>query len=175
MLILVICVAGLHAQAQQDLKVIIIRHAEKPVNGDNLSCAGFDRALKLPAVIKAKFGVPNYVYVPAPSTGKATKSLRMLQTVSPLAVKYNLPLNTNYDVTQTAKLATNIMKRTGTVLVVWEHDNIRGIVSALGVGPEKLKWPGNDFDTIWVVTFYNGTATLSADKENIQPVDNCAF
>ncbi|RFZ92813.1 histidine phosphatase family protein [Mucilaginibacter conchicola] len=177
--ILLLCLAfgfyGQRASAQQDLKVIIIRHAEKPVVGDNLSCAGFDRAMKLPAVIKAKFGVPNYLYVPAPNTGKATKALRMLQTISPLAVKYNLPLNTNYDVTQTAKLANNIMKRQGTVLVVWEHDNIRGIIDAFGIKTKKLKWAGNDFDGIWIVTFHNGSASLSVDKENIQPVANCAF
>ncbi|WP_214073842.1 histidine phosphatase family protein [Mucilaginibacter sp. dw_454] len=161
--------------AQQGLRIIILRHAEKPNQGDNLSCAGFDRALKLPAVIKAKFGVPDYLYVPAPSTGKVTKSLRMTETISPLAIKYNLAINTNYDTDETAQLAANILKKTGTVLVVWEHDNISGIIKALDVDTKKLKWKGDDFDSLWIVTIKGNQRTLTKDVQNIHPSGNCAF
>ncbi len=161
--------------AQSPLKIIILRHAEKPDNGDNLSCAGFDRALKLPKVIIAKFGVPNYLYVPAPSVGKVTKSLRMMETISPLAVKYNLPVNTNYDATQTKRLAASILKRSGTVVVVWEHGNIPAIISALGVDSEKLKWKGIDFDSLWIVTINGKRVVLTKDVQAIHPSANCNF
>ena len=35
-------------------KVIIIRHGEKPDEGDNLSCQGFNRAFQLADVLYAK-------------------------------------------------------------------------------------------------------------------------
>ncbi|WP_342648440.1 histidine phosphatase family protein [Mucilaginibacter sp. CSA2-8R] len=161
--------------AQSPLKVIIIRHAEKPEKGDNLSCQGLNRAMQLPAVLVKQFGIPNYAYVPAPSVGKATKSGRMMQTIWPLAVKYNLTVNSKYDVDQTSALAKNILKRSGTVLVVWEHNNIADIAAALGADAKALNWKGNDYDTIWKITINGSKATLTTAKENLSPAANCNF
>src|ERR1700712_1462726 len=80
----------------KNLKLIFIRHGEKPDVGDNLSCAGFNRSLKLPEVFKAKFGIPDHIYVPALNLGKSTPRGRMFQTVSPFAIKYNLTINTKF-------------------------------------------------------------------------------
>lgn len=164
-----------HTYAQGPLTVIIIRHAEKPDKGDNLSCQGLNRAMQLPAVLVKQFGVPEYVYVPAPSVGKATKSGRMMQTIWPLAVKYNLTLNSKYDVKQTTALAKNILKRSGTVLVVWEHNHIADIAAALGVNIRSLSWTGNDYDSIWKVSVKGSKATLTKTKENLSPAANCNF
>ncbi len=161
--------------AQAPLTVVIIRHAEKPEKGDNLSCQGLNRAMQLPAVLVKQFGVPNYAYVPAPSVGKATKSGRMMQTIWPLAVKYNLTVNSKYDVKQTTALAKNILKRSGTVLVVWEHNNIADIATALGAKAKTLNWPGNDYDSIWKLTVKGSKAILVESKENIKPQANCNF
>ena len=123
----------------------------------------------------SKFGVPNYLYVPAPSVGKVTKSLRMTQTISPLAIRYNIPINTNYDVAQTKKLAVNLLKKSGTVIVVWEHKNIPDIVSALGIDAKQLKWDTGDFDSLWIVTISGSKSTLVKDKEGLHPIAGCAF
>jgi hypothetical protein len=166
------------AQSQSkggDLRIIIMRHAEKPDNGDNLSCKGFNRAMMLPGVLVKRFGVPAYVYVPSPSTGKATKSGRMLQTVWPMATKYNLTVNSKFDVEDTKALAKNISAKNGTVLVVWEHNAIRKIISALGVKGGKLKWQGDDYDSLWIVTLHNGKATLSQTTQGINAPDGCKF
>ena len=79
-----------------NLKVVIIRHGEKPKNGDNLSCQGQNRALQLAAVLHTKLNIPNYIYVPALKSDDATKHSRMFQTISPFAIKYNLPINSKY-------------------------------------------------------------------------------
>jgi hypothetical protein len=155
-----------------DLRVILIRHGEKPDDGDNLSCSGLNRSLKLPAVIKAKYGVPDYIYVPAPGTGKQTKNCRMLQTATPLAVKYNLSINTNFDVDESDKLANSIAKNKGTILVVWEHKELASIAELLGV-KGKLQWDPADFDSIWVITFKHGSAILTKDTEGIKPSATC--
>jgi len=155
-----------------DLRVVLIRHGEKPEDGDNLSCSGLNRALKLPEVIKNKYGIPDYIYVPAPGTGKKTKNCRMLQTATPLAVKYNLNINTNYNVDEADKLANSIAKNSGTILVVWEHKELASIAEMLGV-KGKLQWDPSDYDSIWVITFKKGNAILTRDAEGIKPSASC--
>lgn len=153
-------------------RVIIIRHGEKPEQGDNLSCQGLNRSLQLPGVLNKKFGVPDYIFVPSINTGKKTSTARMYQTVVPFAVRYNLTINSKYDVDDIKDLAADVLKRNGTVLLVWEHDHIDNIAKALGV-QNVSKWPGDDFDSIWIIDFQNGKATLSRDKEGINPPANC--
>ncbi len=158
-----------------DLKIVFIRHAEKPVKGDNLTCQGVNRSLKLPAVINAKFGVPAYLFVPAMGLGEATKHSRMFQTIIPLAAKYNLTVNSSRQEKDSLGMAADLKSRAGTILVVWEHNNIIPIVRALGVKEAGLKWPDDDYDSIWVVTFNNGNAAITFDKENIRPSADCSF
>ena len=153
-------------------RVIIIRHGEKPEQGDNLSCQGLNRSLQLPEVLNKKFGVPNYIFVPAINTGKKTSTARMYQTIIPFAVKYNLNINSKYDVDDIKDLASDIEKRSGTVLLVWEHDHIDNIAKALGV-QQTSKWAGDDFDSIWIINFQNGKATLTKDSEGIKPDASC--
>src|SRR5215213_9356656 len=124
LLLLLTCCAFAQPGISQLEKVIIIRHAEKPENGDNLSCKGLNRALELPDLLKKKIGKPDYIFVPAMNTGKNTSMARMYQTIVPFAVKYNLNINTKYVVNDAKGLARDILKRSGTVLLVWEHNHI---------------------------------------------------
>jgi hypothetical protein len=162
------------AQSSTLQKVIIIRHGEKPEVGNNLSCQGLNRALHLPQVLYSKFKVPDYIYVPALKEGKSTNESRMYQTIVPFAVKYNLDIDTRYNVDDAVGLGANILKKTGVVLVVWEHNKIPDIVRALGI-KEDLKWKGWDFDSILIITFENGKAQLTKDQEGLNSLSaNCA-
>jgi hypothetical protein len=154
------------------LKVVFIRHGEKPEKGGNLTCKGLNRSLMLPALITGKFGVPNFVYVPTLKMDEKTSHARMFETVVPLAAKYNLEIDSKYDEKDSAGVATDIMQKTGTVLVVWEHKAIRGILHSLGV-QDAPKWSDDDYDTILIVTIANGKATLTKDSEGLKPSDNC--
>ncbi len=156
-------------------KVVIIRHAEKPDKGDNLSCQGFNRSMQLPALLYNKFNVPDKVFVPSVDNGKSASQLRMLETVTPFAVKYNLKIDSKFDVDDTKDLADAVQKVNGYVLIVWEHDKIDNIVKALGVDTKGKKWDGNDFDSIWIINFKNGKGMLSFDKENLNPSSPCSF
>jgi hypothetical protein len=166
---------GQSKSGNADLRVILIRHAEKPDDGDNLSCSGFNRSLKLPAVIKSKFGIPDYIYVPEPGTGKQTKNCRMFQTIVPLVVKYNLTVNTNYSVDESDKVVQSIKKNKGTVLVVWEHKELATIAALLGVKSNNLQWGPDDYDSIWIITRSHGQVTFTKDKEGIKPAETCPF
>lgn len=154
------------------LKIIFIRHGEKPEKGNNLSCKGLNRALQLPGVLVKKFGVPDFAYVPKPGTGVKTIHARMLETIMPLAVKYNLTVNSRFEEKDFEGLAAELRAETGTVLLVWEHSAIPGIVSALGV-KDELNWPDDDYDSIWIVTFKKGMPVLTRDKEGLNPVSDC--
>jgi hypothetical protein len=159
----------------KNLKLIFIRHAEKPDEGDNLSCMGLNRALKLPEVLKAKFGLPDRVYVPALHLGKSTPRSRMFQTISPFAIKYNLTINSSFEEEDAKDIANDLEGRKGTILIVWEHSQIKFILKALGLTVKGLQWPDNDFDSIWVVDYKKGNPYLTISKEGIKPAAGCSF
>jgi len=163
--------AGQQAQPQLK-KIVIIRHGEKRDDGENLSCQGFNRALQLANVLNKKFGKTDYIFVPTINTGKKTSTARMYQTIVPYAVKYDLSINTKYDVDDTKGLAQDILKRNGTVLIVWEHKHIDNILKAFGID-NKEKWPDADFDSIWTINFQNGKLVIAKDKEGINPAADC--
>jgi len=158
-----------------NLKVVIIRHAEKPAKGDNLTCQGLNRAIQLPKVLYKKFGKPDYTYIPSMAMDTNTKHSRMFQTVIPMAVKYNLILNSKHEEKDYTDIAEDIKSKNGTVLMVWEHKAIAPIVAALGVNEPGLAWPDDDYDSIWVITFQNGKATLTKDKEDLKPSAKCNY
>jgi hypothetical protein len=168
------------------LKVVVIRHAEKPSEkatekssekadgGDNLSCQGQNRALQLANVLYQKMGKPDYTYVPALNIGKNTTHSRMFQTVTPFAVKYDLSINSQYDADAYADVAKSVLKKSGTVLMVWSHSEIPELASAIGVD-KPPKWKGTDFDSMWIVTYASGKAELTIDQEGLNPSPNCNF
>ena len=163
------------------LRVIIIRHGEKPEEGDNLSCAGLNRALALPAVLNRLMPTPpDYTYVPLIGTDdQNTSTARMFQTVTPYAVQRNLVINSDYDVDNTKGIAKELRHQRGTALVVWEHESIPKIAKDLGIkGP--LEWRDADFDSIWIIEFSGGGAkgkakrpTLTRSREGIHPLAAC--
>jgi len=156
------------------LKIVFIRHGEKPEKGSNLTCKGLNRSLMLPALIKQKFGIPDFVYVPSLKLGEKTKQARMFETVVPLATKYDLEVNTKFQETDSTGVANDILQKKGTVLVVWEHKAISSIIHALGAGIKyNAKWGSDDYDTIIIITFINGQATIATDKEGLNPSDDC--
>ncbi|HTI61416.1 histidine phosphatase family protein [Mucilaginibacter sp.] len=165
---------GACQKKSQDLKVVIIRHGEKPADGDNLDCAGFNRSLALPKVLYDKFGTASAIFVPSIKSGSQTKPVRMFQLITPYAVKYNLAVNSSYPVDDHKDLANEIRKLNGVVIVVWEHDNIPKIAKALGI-KNPPAWPGTDFDGIWIITYKKDKASLATDKEDIKPSSTCSF
>jgi hypothetical protein len=154
------------------LQVVIIRHGEKPQNGDVLSCQGFNRSIALKARLKEKIGLPAHIYVPTLTMGKSTKHLRMLQTVLPFATANNLAVNTDYAVDKTDALANHLKTQNGVELVVWEHKAIPELAKSLGV-KHVPKWSGDDFDGMWTITFKHKQATLNISSEGLSPQPNC--
>ncbi len=154
------------------LKIVLIRHGEKPEKGNNLTCKGLNRSLMLPGLITRKFGVPDYVYVPALTLGEKTKHARMFETVVPLATKYNLNIDSKFEETDSTGVAKDIMSKKGTVLVVWEHKALISIIHALGA-QYTTEWKGDNYDTIVIITFKDGKPIVTMDSEGLNPSDDC--
>lgn len=178
---IILLLFAFHAFSQHSsLKVIMIRHGEKNDATGNLSCQGLHRAFMLPPVLNAKFPKVEHIYAPSLNDGKIPDHARMFQTITPFAVQNSLAINTKFKVGQATQVATEVKSKKGLVLLVWEHGNIPDIAKALGVTTPNLKWGGNDFDSIWIVTYSkdkngNWVATLSTDKEGLNPPATCNF
>ncbi|MBS0205037.1 MAG: hypothetical protein JSS49_19185 [Planctomycetes bacterium] len=96
--------------------------------------------------------------------------------MTPMAIKYNLTINTKFAETDTAGAAEEVMTKKKTVLMVWEHSQIPGLAKAFGVtDPKAQSWPDDDFDSIWIITYPNGKAVFKTDKEGITPSEDCPF
>jgi hypothetical protein len=98
----------------------------------------------------------------------------MFQTITPFATQYNLAVNSNYGEKDTVKAAGDVLGKTVTVLMVWEHSEIQSLATNLGL-KDAPSWNGDDFDSIWVITYQKGKATLTHDQEGITPSTNCNF
>lgn len=144
----------------QPVQVIIIRHAEKPDTGNELSLGGQERTAALawyfqgtPEVLK--FGKPKAIF--AQSSNNATSSLRPIQTVQPLADALQLTIDQSFERDDYEAMVAMILRNdayTGkTVLICWEHKVIPKIAAALGVEDAPNKWHGESFDRTWLITF----------------------
>lgn len=167
-----VCFAFSHVSAQSaDLRVVLIRHGEKPKKGDDLSCKGMNRSIQLVPVLHSRFGVPAAIYAPVAS-GKGKHS-RMQQTVTPFATKYHVAINTDFTVNEVKELAKTVRQQKGTILIVWEHNGLPDITRHLGVKGVSLDWPDEDYDSMWIVSYVNGVASLKKDKEGLHPTKDC--
>ena len=153
--------------------IILIRHAEKPADSTNphLSPAGRKRAERLVSFIAtdpaiAGLGVPAAVF--ATQTTKHDDGQRTQETVAPLAKSLKLPVQTPYlgkDYAELAKLILSSAALAGkTVIICWNHEEIPQLAAALGVTPQPPKWKGSVFDVVYVISYRDGKATLTASR-----------
>lgn len=161
-------------------RVVIMRHAEKPIAGNELNEQGFRRAEALVDFFKtspemSKYGAPAAVYAMAPKGEDGT--LRPIQTVTPLARSLGLEVKKAYNKKHVADLVAEIMRDPAyeghTVVVCWAHDGIPDIVEAFGWRGGPDKWPGPVFDRAWVIDFSGDRAVAFTDvPEHLLPGDS---
>ena len=155
-----------HAPAAGPAQVIIIRHAEKPEKGHDLSPKGRQRAaalvpyfLETPEVTEHKTPVAIY----AQKRTEANPSRRPVETVKGLAAALKLDLIevANEDYAAMVKEIQGKPEYAGkTVLICWSHSSIPDIAKAFGV-KDPPHWHDSAFDRTWVITFADGKASLN--------------
>jgi hypothetical protein len=170
--------------------IVCVRHGEKPKGGlGQLTCRGLNRALALPDVLLAKYGAPQFVFAPDPtqkSDGDNYYYVRPLVTIEPTAIRCGLPINTEFGFREIQGLEQELQKpeyRGTTVFVAWEHGLLDQFVKNLvqdngGNSALVPSWPGNDYDTIFLVKITrsagNTSVAFTIDHEGLNHLsDNC--
>src|SRR2546423_1477606 len=157
LLAVTIVLAGVSQTLAQPAEVILIRHAEKPPEGNHLSLQGRERAAALvPYVLETPelltFKTPVAIYAQAPK--KDTSSVRSIETVKPLADALKLPIKETYIRDDFRKMVAEVLAgreyEGHTVLICWEHKVIPEMAKEFGVENAPTKWPGSAFDRTWV-------------------------
>ena len=170
-------------------KVIITRHANKIphlkgaiLEGPNeLDLQGYERAAALAYYFSGTrlYNTPPITHVFATGLKNADSSVRPIETCTPTANHYHLPLNIDFNPTQTKELAQEILtnpKYNGsTILVCWEHHNIRPLVLALGA-EDPGKWNADVFDEVYMLVFdETGKPTLTKILQRLMYGDRATF
>ncbi|WP_425342669.1 histidine phosphatase family protein [Raoultella ornithinolytica] len=159
---------------QADTTIIFLRHGEKPeTSTGQLTCKGFNRALALPSVLLARFGIADAIYASAPKENKTGSSLRPLTTILPTAIQAERPVILKYHAAQTDGLVSDILSASSLhkrVFVSWEHKNLvvaaKALVKRTGGDPEQIpSWSGQDFDSLYIVRLNDQGRFESFNKE----------
>lgn len=164
----------------QPREVLIIRHAEKPVDDDDvhLTQAGRERAEALFKLFQKSdtrldpFPKPDFLF--ASRNSKHTH--RSVETVTPLAKKLKLNLDTRFDSEEFTDLAkellTNPRYTNKTVLICWRHGSIPDLARALKANDAPDKWKDSAFDQVWRITYApGGKATFAKRHQELMPGD----
>ncbi len=162
----------------QTIKIMIVRHAEKPADSgepygvdtkgkqddESLIVAGWQRAGALAVLFAPSHGAlqnptlvtPEYLF--ASGVAKHSDSKRPLETITPLAAKLGLTINTQALKGQEGQVAALAMACGGFALIAWEHQDIPLIANAIlgdhTTAPQS--WPGDRFDLVWVFDWDQG-------------------
>jgi hypothetical protein len=144
--------------------IVCVRHGEKPPGGfGQLTCCGLNRALALPDVLLAKYGKPQFVFAPNPTQKVDGHGgyyyVRPLMTIEPTAIRCGLPVNTQFGYREIKDLENELQKQeyqNAVIFVAWEHglldEFVKNLLKTNGGNPTQVPaWPGNDYDTIFLV------------------------
>src|SRR6185437_6917939 len=134
---------GLGQAQAAPAQVLLIRHGEKPPQGNDLSARGWQRAQALPELFQRpefeQYGLPVALYAMAPKGGLSNpqSSMRAVETLKYLSADLHLPINTQYERDDFAPMVHEIMglpQYDGKLVVVcWEHKVMTDIAKAFGI------------------------------------------
>lgn len=149
-------------------QVIIIRHGEKPKQGDDLSLKGRERAAALaPFFLDGDKQTPVAIF--AQGVSDKRHSRRHIETVAPLARELKLNVKT-YDHDDYSQMVKEILTKPEydgkVVLICWQHKAVADLATAFGVA-NPPNWRDDTFDRLWIITLKDGKATLQDLPERL--------
>jgi hypothetical protein len=89
---------------------------------------------------------------PGSSGSDDGKSQRPLETITPLAGKLGLTIDTSFAKGQEVQVAEAAMAQEGVVLICWQHQ-VSHLIANRILGNDTTApqtWPGDRFDVVWV-------------------------
>jgi hypothetical protein len=148
--------AARDATGLRNAVVLIVRHAEKPETGMELTPAGVQRANAYTNYFR------NFSVDSKPlrldcliAAADSKNSHRSRLTLEPLSKSLGLPLDLSHTNKQVVELAAELQARPHGqgILIAWHHEQIANLIKALGADPATLlpdgKWPDDVF--CWVI------------------------
>ena len=108
------------------------------------------------------------------SGGIAGERLRTRQTVTPLAARLGIPVNTQFSKGDETALASEVTRRTEPTLICWQHGELPAIATALdNVTPTPpAVWPDDRYDLVWTLTPAAGGWSFHQIPELLLPGDS---
>ncbi len=179
------------------MKVMIIRHAEKPskdglIHGVThigeqdrhaLSVRGWQRAGALVRFFAPLNPRPNDSLIATPRSIFASAataqspSLRALHTVEPLAAALGLPVLAPFPEGGERGLAATVLMSEGPALIAWHHKTIPTLARAIageGIACPDF-WPDDRFDIVWILDdLGRDTWRFSQVSQRLLPHDSAA-
>ncbi len=161
---------SVNSASAEPAEVILIRHAEKPEVGNELSLRGRERAAVLAPYFLGtpemlNFKTPVAIYAQRPK--QKSSSQRSIQTVRPLADALHLKINDAYTRDEYEGMVEEIRHRQEydghTVLICWEHKVIPEIARKFGVDNAPETWPDATYDRTWIIKFIPGKKPTFVD------------
>ena len=153
-------------------KIMVMRHAEKPAkdgapygvtlegerNKESLQPRGWQRAGALAnlftptngRILNAALAKPQFLYASKPLRRKGSR--RPMETITPLAEKLAIRINSHYERSDVEGVIEEIFSCRGVVLMCWQREYIPQIGAHI-LGTERgvpQLWPEDRFDMIWV-------------------------
>lgn len=164
----------------KDTVILIIRHAEKPTSGFELSPAGKKRAEAYVGYFQ-RFTIDDkplkldYLF----ATADSPKSHRPRLTIEPLSKALGIKIDDRFKNDDFSQLAREIQNHQHgkNILICWHHGRIPMLLKALGANPEQLlpngKWPAQVFG--WLIELrYDENGKLFQSRcidESLMPDD----
>jgi hypothetical protein len=158
----------------KDAVVLIIRHAEKPDTGRDLSPTGQERAEAYKDYFQ-KFTVDSKPLIPdAIFAAKDTKgSQRPRLTVEPFAKAAKLRIDARFSSNRSAELAAALRatEQGKRILISWHHTDIPDLLRALGANPDSIlphgKWPDAVFGWVILLSYDQDGRLIPASTRRI--------
>ena len=157
---------------RRSTKILLIRHAEKPakdsppfgvtLEGDrskeSLEVRGWQRAGALTHLLAPPDGrfqhdalaKPQFLYASKPVKRRGSK--RPIETITPLAEKLGVEINSEYRRSEFESMLDEVFSHKGVVLICWQREYIPEIASYILDYKRSVpeEWPEDRFDMFWV-------------------------
>ncbi|RYP51344.1 hypothetical protein DL768_003348 [Monosporascus sp. mg162] len=150
--------------------VYLIRHSEKPKDGNGLNEEGEQRVQCLRTVFGAGSGY-NITHIMAQTPKSNGKRKRPYDTVRPLADDLGLAVDILCDRDDSKCVADFVNSYTvdGNILICWQHGEMKTVAKRLGAKGVK-DYPDDRFDLVWTLP-YDYKEIVSIESENCPGLD----
>lgn len=139
--------------------VLIVRHAEKPLIGRELTRAGEARANAYIHYFEPfRDGGLNIKVNALYSGSDSPDSVRPRLTLEPLSRATGLPLDSHISTKEPDAMVTLLRTQPhgNHPLIAWRHGSVPALLTAFGASPDLIpggKWPNDTYDWVIVLTF----------------------